>query len=116
MVSNAIQRLLDILCFDYGPTFWDHLTFGYNSREKAILTLLEISQSWRDYEETVTRINPTGEKGSFDGNRARLRNLMRLFPSLQIDRLERDLRGKRAVPNQPVKLARHVQLTGTRYA
>ena len=109
-------RLLDILCFDYGPSFWDIYTMGYNSREKAILSLLEISQGWRDYEETVTRINPTGDKGSFAANRARLRHLMRLFPSLQIDRIESALRGKRAAPNLPVQLAKHVQLTGTYYA
>jgi len=52
----AIQRLLDILCaLINGPHFLDALNVGYNSREKAILSLLEkISQSWRDYEETVT--------------------------------------------------------------
>ncbi|GGD04602.1 LysM peptidoglycan-binding domain-containing protein [Halopseudomonas salina] len=109
-------RLLDIFCFDYGPSFWDTYTMGYNRRERAVLSLLEVSQSWRDYEETVTRINPAGTKGSFAHNRTRLRNLMRLFPSLQIDRIESELRGKRAVPNQPVQLAKHVQLTGTYYA
>ena len=109
-------RLLDILCFDYGPTFWDRYTLGHNSREKAILALLEISQCWRDYEETVTRINPEGSKGSFTANRTRLQNLMRLFPALQIEQLEQQLQHTRAVPNQPVQLARHVQLSGTYYA
>ncbi|AQZ95372.1 LysM peptidoglycan-binding domain-containing protein [Halopseudomonas phragmitis] len=109
-------RLLDILCFDYGPTFWDRYTWGANSRERAILALLEVSQCWRDYEETVTRINPTGNKGNFSANRNRLRSLMRLFPSLQIERIEARLQGTRATPNQPVQLARHVQLTGTHYA
>lgn len=109
-------RLLDILCFDYGPTFWDRYTLGYNTREQAILSLLEISQCWRDYEETVTRINPTGDKGNYTANRDRLRSLMRLFPSLQIERIEARLQGTRATPNQPVQLARHVQLTGTHYA
>ncbi|PAU87430.1 hypothetical protein CK507_12075 [Pseudomonas sp. WN033] len=109
-------RLLDILCFDYGPTFWDRYTWGANSRERAILALLEVSQCWRDYEETVTRINPTGDKGNYTANRNRLRSLMRLFPSLQIERIEARLQGTRATPNQPVQLARHVQLTGTHYA
>lgn len=109
-------RLLDILCFDYGPTFWDRYAFGHNSREKAILALLEISQCWRDYEETVTRINPAGAKGNFAANRDRLRSLMRAFPALQIERIEQQLQGTRATPNQPVQLARHIQLTGTYYA
>ena len=109
-------QLLDILCFDYGPTFWDVFTVGFNSREQAMLTLLEASQSWRDYEETVTRITPNGGKGSFALNRRRLRDLMRLFPALQIDRIERKLQSTRAVPNQPVQVARYVELTGNYYA
>ncbi|WP_178091373.1 LysM peptidoglycan-binding domain-containing protein [Halopseudomonas laoshanensis] len=109
-------QLLEILCFDYGPTFWDRLTAGFNSRERAILTLLELSQSWRDYEETVTRISTNGRKTSFTLNRSRLKNLMRLFPGLQMDRLESRLSGTRATPNQPVKLAKHIQLSGTHYA
>lgn len=95
---------------------WDRYTFGHNSREKAILALLEISQCWRDYEETVTRINPAGAKGNFAANRDRQRSLMRAFPALQIERIEQQLQGTRATPNQPVQLARHIQLTGTYYA
>ena len=81
-----------------------------------MLTLLEASQSWRDYEETVTRMTPNGVKGSFALNRRRLRDLMRLFPALQIDRIERELQSTRAVPNQPVQVARYVELTGSYYA
>lgn len=109
-------RLLDILCFDYHPTVWDRYTLGPNSREQATLALLEISQCWRDYEETIIRMNSTGDKGNFAANRARLHNLMRLSPALQIDRIEQQLQGTRAVPNQPVQLARHIQLSGTYYA
>ena len=109
-------RLLDILCFDYGPTFWDRYTLGHNSREKAILALLEISQCWRDYEETVTHMNSMGHKGSFSVNRNRLRNLVRAYPALKIDLIEQNLQGTCAVPNQPVRLARHIQLSGTSYA
>src|SRR5690606_15061951 len=74
-------RLLDILCFDYGPTFWDRFTVGQNSREQAVVKLLQLSQCWRDYEETVTRINSTGSKGSFDANRDRLLRLIRAYPA-----------------------------------
>ena len=109
-------RILDILCFDWGPSFWDKYTSGFNSRESAILELLKTLQCWRDYEETVTRMAPDGNKGNFMANRNRLKNLMRLFPALQIDRIERDLEGTRAVPDQPVQLARHVQFSGRYYA
>ena len=40
---------------------------------------------------------------------------MRLFPALQIDRIERDLEGTRAVPDQPVQLARHVDFSRSYY-
>ena len=109
-------RLLDVLCFDYGPTFWDKYTFGRNSREKALVILLELSQSWRDYEETVTRINSAGTRGSFAANRERLRQLMRVFPALEINRIERRLEGKRAVANEPVRVARHFESHGAYYA
>src|SRR5690606_13851526 len=109
-------RLLDIICFDFGPTIWDFYTVGPNSRERAILALLEISQCWRDYEETVTRMNQTGEKGDFSVNRERLRRLMRSSPVQYIDHIEQQLAGTRAVPNQPVQLARHIQFSGAYYA
>src|SRR5690554_3892753 len=114
-------RLLDILCFDYGPTFWDKYAFGHNSREKAIVVLLKLSQCWRDYEETVTRINSSGTKGNFNANRQRLRlrlrlrRLMRVYPALEIDVIEQRLEGKRAVPNQPVQIARHFKIAGAHY-
>ena len=108
-------RILDILCFDWGPSFWDKYTLGFNSRESAILELLKTLQCWRDYEETVTRMTPDGKKGNFAINRNRLRDLMRLFPALQIDRIERDLEGTRAVPDQPVQLARHVDFSRSYY-
>lgn len=109
-------RLLDILCFDWGPSFWDKYTSGFNSRESAILELLKTLQCWRDYEETVTRMTPDGKKGDFVINRNRLHNLMRLFPALQVERIERRLQGTRAVPDQPVQLARHVEFSGRYYA
>lgn len=109
-------RLLDILCFDYGPTFWDRFTVGQNSREQAVVKLLQLSQCWRDYEETVTRINSTGSKGGFDANRDRLLRLIRAYPALQIDTIEQRLEGTRAIPNRPVQLARHFRLEAAHHA
>jgi len=60
-------------------------------------------------------MTPDGKKGNFAINRNRLRDLMRLFPALQIDRIERDLEGTRAVPDQPVQLARHVDFSRSYY-
>ena len=108
--------LLDILCFDYGPSFWNKYTAGFNLRERAILRILTLSQSWRDYQETVSRMNQTGHKTSFAANRKRLTDLMRAFPALQIDAIETRLRRTVAVADQPVQIARHFSFSGTRYA
>ncbi|HEA51721.1 hypothetical protein LCGC14_0763000 [marine sediment metagenome] len=109
-------RLLNIMCFDYGPTFWDFYRAGRNTREEAILTLLKSSQSWRDYEEIVTRMNPKGEKGSFTLNRKRLQNLMRLFPYFELKVIEEKLMYTRAVANEPVQIGRYAKSTGKQYA
>ena len=109
-------RLLDIVCYDYGLTPQDYYTFGANSRESAILTLLESSQSWRDYEETITRVNSKGRKGSFDTNRQRLQDFMRLYQGRRLEPIEARLRPTKPVANQPVRIARHIELSGIRYA
>ncbi|WP_372875725.1 LysM peptidoglycan-binding domain-containing protein [Pseudomonas sp.] len=109
-------RLLDTICYDYGVTPWDYYTLGANSREQAILTLLESSQSWRDYEETVTRMNPEGTKGNFEANRQRLRDFMRLYQGHQLEPIEIRLKPAQPVANQPVRIARHIELSGIRYA
>lgn len=109
-------RLLDTVCYDYGFTPLDYYTFGANSREKAVLTLLESSQSWRDYEETVTRMNSTGKKGNFQSNRQRLQDFMRLYQSRRLEPIEARLKPAKPVPNQPVRVARHIELSGIRYA
>ena len=109
-------RLLDIVCYDYGFTPLDRYTFGTNSRESAILTLLESSQSWRDYEETVTRINPEGTKRDYNANRQRLQDFMRLYQSRRLEPIEARLKPSQPVANQPVRIARHIELSGIRYA
>lgn len=109
-------RLLNIICYDYALTPFDLYTLGSNSRERAILALLEASQCWRDYEETVTRMTTNGDKGNFAHNRTRLRNVMRAVPGLKLDIIEKALSGTRAVPDQPVQLAKHIQLSGIQYA
>lgn len=109
-------RLLDTLCFDYAATPWDYYTFGHNSREAAILTLLESSQSWRDYEESITRMNRKGDKGNFTANRQRLKAFMRLYPGARLEQIEAHLAPRKPVPNQPVRIARHIALSGIHYA
>lgn len=109
-------RLLDMLCFDYGPSFWDRYTYGFNQRERAILRILEQSQSWRDYQETIERMNQMSEKSSFAFNRSRLATLMRLFPSLKIDVIENRLQRKVAVADRPVHMAPHFNFSESRYA
>lgn len=107
--------LLDVLCSDYGPSFWDKYTSGFSVRERAILSIFELSQSWRDYQETVSRMNQTGDKASFVENRKRLVTLMRLFPSLRINVIDQRLVSKTAVPNEPVRIARHFSPSEARY-
>src|SRR5690606_5358156 len=109
-------RLLDIICFDFGPTIWDFYTVGPNSRERAILALLEISQCWRDYEETVTRMNQTGEQRASSLNRERQRTLTRCPPVQCIALAEQRLAVTSAVPNQLVHLARYISFSGAYYA
>lgn len=109
-------RLLDIVCYDYGFTPLDRYTLGANSRESAVLTILESSQSWRDYEETVTRINPTGAKGDYSANRQRLQDFMRLYQGRRLEPIEARLKPSQPVANQPVRIARHIELSGIRYA
>ena len=109
-------RLLDIVCYEYEMTPLDFYTFGANSRESAILTLLESSQSWRDYEETITRMNQEGGKGNFATNRQRLQEFMRLYQRRRLEPIEARLKPTRPVANQPVRIARHIELSGIRYA
>lgn len=109
-------RLLDIVCYDYGWTPQDYYTIGSNSREQAILTILESSQSWRDYEETITRMNAEGNKSNFDSNRQRLENFMRPYQGRRLAPIEARLKPSRPVANQPVRIARHIELSGIRYA
>ena len=109
-------RLLDIICYEYRLTPFDYYTLGSNSREQAILTILESSQSWRDYEETVSRMNPEGEKGDFDANRERIEGFMRPYKGRLIGPIETRLKPTKPVANQPVRVARHIELSGTRYA
>ena len=109
-------RLLDIVCYEYAMTPLDFYTFGANSRENAILTLLESSQSWRDYEETITRMNQEGGKGNFANNRQRLQEFMRLYQRRRLEPIEARLKPTRPVANQPVRIARHIELSGIRYA
>lgn len=108
-------RLLDIVCYDYGFTPLDRYTLGANSRENAILTILESSQSWRDYEETVTRINPEGSKGDYTANHQRLQDFMRLYQGRRLEPIEARLKPSQPVANQPVRIARHIELSGIRY-
>ncbi|MFP5420094.1 MAG: LysM peptidoglycan-binding domain-containing protein [Gammaproteobacteria bacterium] len=109
-------RLLDIVCYDYGWTPQDYYTIGSNSREQAILTILESSQSWRDYEETITRMNAEGNKSNFDSNRQRLENFMRPYQGRRLAPIEARLKPSRPVANQPVRISRHIELSGIRYA
>jgi hypothetical protein len=109
-------RILDIICHDYIATPFDFYTVGANSREQAILTLLESSQSWRDYEETITRINQHGRKKDFAANRQRLQSFMRWQQNRKLELIETQLAHTRPVANEPVKIARHVALSGSSYA
>lgn len=107
-------RLLDIICHERATPF-DYYTLGANSRESAILTILESSQSWRDYEETITRVNERGQKSNFSANRRRLENFMRPYQSRRLSIIETQLKPTKPVANQPVRLARHIELSGIHY-
>jgi len=109
-------RILDIICYDYITTPLDFYTLGPNSREQAILTLLESSQSWRDYEETITRINQDGRKKDFETNRQRLKSFMRWQHNRRLELIETQLTHTRPTANEPVKIARHIALSGVSHA
>lgn len=108
--------LLDIICYDYWMTLERFGTIRPDKREEAILLILESAQSWRDYEEMMTRMASGGVKGDYRHNKARLYRLMRWLPSLKMDLIEYSLRNKKAVSGQPIKVARYVQLTEEQYA
>ena len=77
---------------------------------------MESSQSWRDYEETVIRINPEGAKGDYNANRQRLQDFMRLYQGRRLEPIEARLKPSQPVANQPVRISRHIELSGIRYA
>lgn len=103
--------LLDILCYDYWLTLERVGIVGFYKRERAILKILETSRSWRDYEETIARMNPHGGKQGFHENRERLIKLMTWLQSVKIHLFERELKGKEPLVDRPVRLARHIRLT-----
>ena len=108
--------LLDIVCYDYWLTPERIGSIRADKRDRAILLILEASQSWRDYEEVVSRMNSDGSKGSYSENRKRLFKLMDWLPSLEMHLIEYRLRKTVAVSCQPVRVARYVQLTEGQYA
>lgn len=108
--------LLDIMCYDYWLTPERIGSIRTDKRDRAILLILEASQSWRDFEEVVSRMNPDGSKGSYSENRRRLFKLMDWLPSLEMHLIEYKLRNTVAVSGQPVRVARYVQLTEGQYA
>ncbi|KRW61209.1 LysM peptidoglycan-binding domain-containing protein [Pseudomonas sp. TTU2014-080ASC] len=109
-------KLLDLVCNDYFLTPFDYYTAGANSRESAVLTILESSQSWRDYEEAITRMNPKGKKSDFSSNRLRLLEFMRTYQGFRLEAIEARLRPTKPVADQPVVIGRHVSLSGIQYA
>lgn len=108
--------LLDIMCYDYWLTPERIGSIRADKRDRAILLILEASQSWRDFEEVVSRMNSDGSKGSYSENRRRLFKLMDWLPSLEMHLIEYKLRNTVAVSGQPVRVARYVQLTEGQYA
>ncbi|TKA91972.1 LysM peptidoglycan-binding domain-containing protein [Halopseudomonas bauzanensis] len=108
--------LLDIVCYDYWLTPERIGSIRADKRDRAILLILEASQSWRDFEEVVSRMNSDGSKGSYSENRRRLFKLMDWLPSLEMHLIEYKLKNTVAVSDQPVRVARYVQLTGGQYA
>lgn len=109
-------KLLDLVCNDYFLTPFDYYTAGANSRESAVLTILESSQSWRDYEEAITRMNPKGKKSDFSSNRLRLLEFMRTYQGFRLEAIEARLRPTKPVADQPVVIGRHVSLSRIQYA
>lgn len=107
--------LLDILCYDYWLTLERVGVAGFYRRERAILKILEMSRSWRDYEEMVARMNSRGVKRDFSENRERLVDLMSWLPSLKLYIIEAELKDKEPLTDRPVQLARHITLTEERY-
>src|SRR5690606_34495995 len=52
--------VLNVICYDYRLTPDRYVPFVDNKRDQAIRKILESSQSWRDYQELVTRMTRTG--------------------------------------------------------
>ncbi|MCO5787325.1 hypothetical protein DHB74_13245 [Pseudomonas sp. G11-1] len=103
--------LLDILCYDYWLTLERVGVVGFYKRERAILKILETSRSWRDYEETITRMNSEGSKQEFHANRERLIDLMTWLHSVKFRLFENELKNKEPLADRPMRLARHISLT-----
>lgn len=107
--------VLDILCYDYWMTLERVGVVGFYKRERAILKVLESSRSWRDYEETITRMNSEGSKQEFYENRERLIDLMTWLHSTKLRLLENELKNKKPLADRPMRLARHISLTTDQY-
>ena len=96
-------RVLDTILYDWWvtPDIWNE----NDIKIQAVTEIVKSFQSWRDFEETVVRMNPEGfaRRSEFD------KNLERLFDFIgkaESDRqlFLRELRGRAAVASRPVKL------------
>lgn len=105
--------VLNVICYDYRLTPDRYVPFVDNKRDQAIRKILESSQSWRDYQELVTRMTRTGSKGDYRHNRARLVDFL---GAESVRRMESSLMNQKAIADQPVQIARYVRLTETHYA
>jgi len=95
--------VLDLLLYDWWvtPGFVDES----DKKVKAVSEILKTFQSWRDFEETVARMN---SKGSAKPNELE-DNLERLFSFVGKTKAERNLfiqqlKGRVAIAGRPVKL------------
>jgi murein DD-endopeptidase MepM/ murein hydrolase activator NlpD len=95
--------VLDNILYDWWatPDMWSDTDI----KIKAVNKILETFQSWRDFEETVVRMNPEGRAKQTDFDE----NMDRLFGFVDKNKSEqrlfvRQLKDKEAVANRPVEL------------